>query len=122
MSEINYQFFQKSTNISYTGLKYLLLDLSTVADNSLYYDIIKRYFTIYDVYELKFNKRDVDHISLIDFVGVNILMTDVPIIYYVDRYISLGRNSLWVTLRNCDSDIIIDRNSNIVAFNDIKNN
>lgn len=120
--KINYEYFRLHEKINNDKTRYLLIDISTVADDEWYYDVIKKYFSIYDIYELRHPVRDTEYLSLIDFLGVNILKTDVPIIYFVDRYISLNKNSLWRKLRNCNSDIIIDRNTNIVGFANLENN
>lgn len=119
---INYEYYKSYVTNLPNKLKYLVIDMTTIADGELYYDLIKKYFSIYDIYELKYSYRDASHIPLIDFLGANILMLNVPIIYLVDRFISLNDNSLWGAFRNCNNDIIIDRNTNIVSFNELKNN
>lgn len=98
--------------------KYLLMDLSTVADREWYHAIIKSYFPVIDIYQSSANKRDADKISLIDSLGYNILCTKIPIIYFVDRFISLEENHLWEIYRGMlgSADVIIDRNANMETF------
>lgn len=118
------------TNLSYaieknqsikTNGKYLLIDISTVADFDWFQNLIREHFNLYDTYDFKFEKRDSTHISLIDLLGSNILTLSLPIIYFVDRYISLLNNALWTILRDCSHDIVIDRNLNIIPFNQLIN-
>lgn len=116
--QINYEYFKNKSNFQLRQ-KYLLVDCSSVADRNWFYELIARYFYLYDIYEISYPIRDVSQLSLIDHLGTNILKMSVPIIYFVDRFISLKNNSLWEKFRDCSNDIIIDRNANIVSYLDI---
>ncbi len=119
--DINLSYvLKKNPSTKITG-KFLLIDISTVADFGWFQDIIIEHFSIYDTYDFKFGKRDSSHIPLIDQLGSNILTLSLPIIYFVDRYISLLNNTLWTVLRDCKHDLVIDRNFNIVPFAQLSN-
>ena len=113
--QTNYDYFEIE-NKHQIKQKYLLVDCSSIADREWFYKIIGRYFSLYDIYEVSYPIRDISHISLIDHLGTNILKMNVPIIYFVDRFISLKNNSIWENFRDCSRDIIIDRNANIVSY------
>lgn len=112
--KINFDWLQKRKPIK--RKKYLFVDCSSVADREWFYKIIGQYFELYDIYEIGSPNRDIDHISLIDYLGTNILKTDVPIIYFVDRYIAVSNNTIWSKFRDCSEDIVIDRNANIEFY------
>jgi len=114
--EINFHSLEKTLQKKISSGKYLLIDLSTVADGDWFQQVISQYLEIYLTYEFKYIERDVSHIPLVDALGINIIQTTVPIIYFVDRYISLNGNALWTRLRDCSQDLVIDRNMNIVPF------
>lgn len=117
---INLNYVLKVNDIKFSN-KYLLIDISTVADFDWFKEIIKERFRLYDTYDFKYINRDADHIPLIDKLGSNFLTISLPIIYFVDRYISLLNNVLWTKLRDCRHDIIIDRNFNIVPYKQLPN-
>jgi GT2 family glycosyltransferase len=112
---INYDCFKKENNCQIKR-KYLLVDCSTVADRAWFYELIGQYFPLYEAYEASYPIRDVSHISLIDHLGINILKMNIPIIYFIDRFISLRNNVIWEKYRDCSRDIVIDRNANIVSY------
>lgn len=114
----SFEYFKNNDNYNYR-YKYLLVDCSSVADKQWFHERIEEYFQIYEIYEISYPVRDITHLSLIDHLGMNILKTNVPIIYFVDRYISLQDNSMWEKFRNCSNDIIIDRNANIISYSKI---
>ncbi|MDR0437203.1 MAG: glycosyltransferase [Bacteroidales bacterium] len=116
---INYDYFKNETECSIKP-KYLLVDCSSVADREWFYKVIEQYFPLYETYEMSHPVRDISHISLIDHLGTNILKMNVPIIYFVDRFISLENNSIWEDFRDCSNDIIIDRNANIISYSSVR--
>jgi GT2 family glycosyltransferase len=117
--DINFRSLEAALQKRISSDKYLLIDLSTVADGDWFQQLIGKYLEIYLTYEFKLSERDVNHISLLDELGINIIQTTVPVIYLVDRYIALKANALWMRLRDCTTDLVIDRNMNIVPFCEI---
>ncbi|BAU51868.1 glycosyltransferase family 2 protein [Mucilaginibacter gotjawali] len=117
--DINFQSLEAALRKKVSLGKYLLIDLSTVADGDWFQQVISKYLAIYLTYEFKYSERDVRHIPLLDVLGINIIQTTVPVIYFVDRYIALKANALWMRLRDCAADLVIDRNMNIVPFCEI---
>jgi len=117
--KMNYDYFKNETNCIIKS-KYLLVDCSSVADREWFYKAIEQYFPLYETYEMSHSVRDISHISLIDHIGTNILKMNVPIIYFVDRFISLKNNSIWESFRDCSNDIIIDKNANIISYSSVK--
>jgi GT2 family glycosyltransferase len=93
--------------------QYLLIDISTVADKEWYYETVKKEFSVTDTYHFGATVRDLDRINLIAALGYNLLQTRTPIIYFVDRFISVQDNHLWASLRPHSNDLVIDRNANI---------
>lgn len=98
---------------------YILIDVSTIVDRWWYHDIIRQFTRIVEVYELPSHERDATQLSLMDHLGINILRLRVPLIYFVDRFTSLTRNSLWLALRPYDKDLVVDRNANVLFLEEI---
>jgi hypothetical protein len=92
---------------------YLLIDMANIVDRSWYHEEIRKFLTLLDIYELPTYIRDATAISLMDHLGPSILALNLPLIYFVDRFICLQGNDLWLRLRSRSCDLVIDRNANI---------
>lgn len=93
---------------------YFLVEISSVYDKDWYFQVLlDLQIHISDIYYLGINSRDIDKINLYEKLPVYIQTLKFPIIYFVDEFISLRNNSLWMQLRCIDKDIVIDRNANI---------
>lgn len=113
------KYIEESSNYALRNLKinkrYICLNLSTIANSE---DYIKKYAEALNVqliytYKKPYSKRDCEHIDLFQWLDYNIQALKLPILYFVDNYLSLKNNTLWMLYRNCDNDIVIDRNFNI---------
>ncbi len=109
----SYRFFRQRNPLESS---YIAIDMLNVIDRGWYIDIVKSQFDILDTYEFPTYDRDATSTSLMNHLGINLLRTRVPMIYLVDRFISLRDNALWAELRPFDSDIVIDRNANYETF------
>lgn len=62
-------------------------------------------------------KRDAENTRLFESLGYDIMLLGIPVAYFVDRYISVKDNSFWwQNRRGYKSDIVLDRNGNIVPL------
>jgi GT2 family glycosyltransferase len=113
-------------NIAFKGFgadsaEYLLVDLSSVADREWHHEMLRENFKLISIYNYPMPARDLPAISLIDHLGLNILETRVPILYFVDRFIALRGNHLWHEMRKNKSDLVMDRNANIMRMEEVVN-
>lgn len=103
----------------FTKKKFVLLDLSTIADKEWHHNLIKQYFKLLNIYEYPYIERDVTFISLIEHLNYYHITLKIPIIYFVDRFVSLQNNQLWFDIRANKNDLIIDRNANIISAKEL---
>lgn len=98
-----------------TEPSYLLVDLSTVLDRDWHYLLFKNSLNlnIVDRHMSPAKERDASIVPLYDLLSWNILKLRFPIIYFVDRFISIDNNALWWRIRESEHDLVIDRNGNI---------
>lgn len=102
---------------------YFLVDMSSVYDKEWYYEIFKELnISVCDFYHSSINTRDIQKINLYEKLPVYIQLLKYPIIYFVDEFISLQKNILWMQLRNISEDLVIDRNANIRKLQEIVDN
>lgn len=100
---------------------YLLVDLSSVVDRVWHYDVLREYVKLISVYDYSSGARDLSSISLIDHLGINVLQSRMPILYFVDRFIALQANLMWLEMRVRRDDLVIDRNANVVLLTEVVN-
>lgn len=100
---------------------YLVADLTSVANRSWHHKLLARHFELASVYEYTNDVRDARSLSLIDHLGASLITLRKPILYFVDRFLSLEDNSIWFQLRDCSRDLVIDRNANVVRLADVAN-
>jgi GT2 family glycosyltransferase len=108
--------FQRSRNFA-EG--YLLIDLSSVIDRTWHYDLLKEFIEILSVYDYSPGARDLATISLIDHVGLNVLQSSTPLLYFVDRFVCLQQNRMWFDMRRRKDDLIVDRNANVFLLSEV---
>lgn len=101
---------------------YLLVDLSSVLDREWHYDLLKEFVRIVSTYDYSPGVRDSSSLPLIDHLGLNILEARVPILYFVDRFISLKDNQMWFEMRPHKDDLVVDRNANVGLLSEVVNN
>lgn len=99
--------------------EYLLVDLTSIVDRQSHRDVISAHFPIRDVYEGPMYVRDATDLPLMEHLGPNLAALNVPLIYFVDRFIALRANVAWARLRDVTWDLVVDRNANIRRFTDV---
>jgi GT2 family glycosyltransferase len=100
---------------------YLLIDLSSVIDRAWHYDLLREYVELISVYDYSPVARDLPLVSLIDHLGVNVLESRRALLYFVDRFISLQGNRMWLDMRRRSDDLVIDRNANVALLSEVVN-
>ncbi len=103
----------------YKQNKYILIDLSTIVDKEWHHNLIEKYFNLFNIYEYPYKERDVTFIPLVEHLDYYHITKNTPIIYFVDRFISLKNNKLWFDIRPNKYDIVIDRNANVVLAKEL---
>ena len=99
---------------------YFLVEISSVYDKDWYFQILNDLqVRILDIYYTGINSRDIDKINLYEKLPVYIQTLKFPVIYFVDEFVSLRANSLWMHLRCIEKDIVIDRNANIKKLQEV---
>jgi GT2 family glycosyltransferase len=101
--------------------EYLLIDLSSVVDRAWHYDLLREYVELISVYDYSPVARDLSLLSLVDHLGVNILESRAALLYFVDRFISLQGNRMWLDMRSRADDLVVDRNANVALLSEIVN-
>lgn len=99
--------------------EYILLDLSSVVDRKWHHELIGSRITIRDTYEYNMFTRDALSISLMEHVGPNVAALRVPVVYFVDRHVSLIENASWAQIRDVTWDLVVDRNANVRRMRDL---
>jgi GT2 family glycosyltransferase len=100
---------------------YLLIDLSSVVDRAWHYDLLREHVELISVYDYSPVARDLPLLSLIDHLGVNVLESRAALLYFVDRFISLQGNRMWLDMRRRPDDLVIDRNANVALLSEVVN-
>ncbi len=115
---LNWNLFKAKNAIQNS---YFLIDMTTVIDRDWHLNLITQAFSlkILDQITLPFHKRDDHQIDLYSSISWSTLRKKLPLVFLVDTMLSLKGNDLWINSRNCQNDVIMDRNGNITLFNDI---
>jgi GT2 family glycosyltransferase len=100
---------------------YLVIDLSSVIDRNWHHDLLREFVEVLSVYDYSPGVRDLTAISLIDQLGLNVLQSRTPILYFADRFISLKDNRMWFDMRRRKDDLVVDRNANIALLSEVVN-
>jgi GT2 family glycosyltransferase len=103
--------------------EYFFCNMLSIFNYKFYEDvIISNGVRTYESIRISTANRDSSSLDLFAILGYNIMRIGVPIIYFVDRFTSLRDNYFWVSRRNIDSDIIVDRHANVIMYRDFKEN
>ena len=102
---------------------YVFINLSSMYDWKTYMElIIQAGITILDTSECLIDQRNSSYTDLFNQIDTTLIDSAIPLIYFVDSFSSCYDNSLWFSLRNIESDIIIDSNANCIPCWLIANN
>ena len=114
----NYQFYASRHQIQNS---YFLIDMATILDRSWYLDFItqKLEFNILDRISIPYSQRDSSEVCLYSALSWSVLRKKCPILFFVDSMNSLLNNDLWFNCRDCDADLVVDRNGNVLAIQDL---
>lgn len=116
-TSINYYLQEKSRR------GYIFVNLSSMHDWKTYMELlIQAGLTILDTSECLINQRNSCYIDLFNIIDSALIESKTPLIYFVDSFTSCYDNSLWFSLRNIESDIIIDCNANCIPCWILANN
>ena len=64
-------------------------------------------------------QRDMEALFLMDLVGALAHEVDLPLLFIVDRHISLEHNHAWRASRDTSRDYVVDRHANVCRFDDL---
>lgn len=121
--DMNYYFQQSWDYLKSTELaipkEYYFIDFSTIADKIWYRTLIMELLHIkyLEVYIKPALERDCSHIPLYETLDWNIRNLKCPLLFFVDDFRILKNNKIWTSLRDTSSDLVIDRNANIIPYN-----
>lgn len=104
-----------------TSQDYFVLDCSTIANSEIYLDTVAANLGIHETgrYRCPAPLRDADTINFLDTVPYQIRNYRIPLLYFVDSFLSARGNSLWKHCRKDFNDIVIDRQANIELLQNI---
>lgn len=95
--------------------RYVFCNLMNVSNPDWYEGIIENQnIEKYDLIRKATSNRDSIRESLYDILGYEVMKFEVPIIYFVDRFISILDNEYWWENRDYSNDVVVDRNANII--------
>ena len=100
---------------------YFVFDCSTIGNPELYISTVVSNLKLNEImcYRHPFVQRDASKIDFINFVPHIIRNYKVPILYFVDNFVSFKQNNLWKNCRKNFNDIVVDRNANIELLSNI---
>lgn len=100
---------------------YFILDCSTIANPEIYLDAVTTNLGIHETgrYRCPAPLRDACEIDFLNFIPYQIRNYRIPLLYFVDSFLSASRNSLWKYCRQDFNDIVIDRQANIELLQNI---
>lgn len=99
--------------------EYIACNMMNVANPKWYENEVEDVFKIVDSIFASSKVRDSYIVPLFETLGFNIMKQNIPIIYFVDRFVALEKNELWWQNRASTSDIVVDRNGNILPVQNI---
>lgn len=100
---------------------YFVLNCSTIINSKCYLDLVTERLglKIIDDYEHPYPQRDKVNIDFLNFIPHQIRNYRVPLLYFVDTFLSFCGNSLWKSCRSDFSDIVVDRHANVEFLRNI---
>ena len=121
--DLYFRITSKHFNIQNTLEGYIFINLSTAYDWQNYMQIIQESgFSVLDISESVINERNTIKLDFVNVIDMYLIASKTPLIYFVDSFTSCFDNSLWFSLRDVHSDVIIDRNANCIPAWYIANN
>lgn len=114
-----FQFFLNAHKLQ---KKYIFINMSSYINIDWYKTFIKDNLNIdfYDEYTCLVSTRNINNLQIYDHIPYDFMNLQTPIIYFVDSFYSLERNTLWYIMRNEKKDIIIDINGAICAVEELQ--
>ena len=116
--EESFDYFKKLRRVRRDG--FILIDMSSVVNRPDYHTTIKKFLNISDIYSMPSFSRDDPHIDLLGRLPVDLVRNSAPLVYFVDRFVSLNNNTYWFLARGRSEDLIVDRNCNILSVLDLE--
>ncbi len=100
---------------------YFIINCSTIGNPALYLDAVSTALEIKETmrYNKPYSYRDAQQIDFLNFIPHTIRNYRVPILYFVDSFLSFRENSLWKVCRADFDDIVVDRHANIELLRNI---
>lgn len=105
--------FLKQNRLS--GKDYFVLDCSTIANPEIYLDTVIADLDIREAgrYRCPASSRDAGVIDFLNFIPYQIRNYRIPLLCFVDNFLSAQGNRLWKHCRRDFNDIVMDRQANI---------
>lgn len=100
---------------------YVVLDCSTIANPDIYLNAVFNNLNIKEAarYRSPAPLRDAAQIDFLNFIPHQIRNYRIPLLYFVDNFLSARENSLWKYCRRDFNDIVIDRQANVELLQNI---
>lgn len=101
--------------------EYFVLDCSTIGNPQLYIDTVLQELDLRETlrHQRPYSQRDAQQIDYLNFIPHTMRNYRVPIMYFVDSFLSFRGNSLWKACRAGYDDIVLDRHANIELLRNI---
>lgn len=101
------------------GTEYVACVVMSVVDPGWYVDVMKAFVTIADTITIEARERDASVVPLYPSLGYDLMTQRSPLLYLVDRFVSVQDNVAWWRRRDHTNDLVADRNGNIVKIRDL---
>jgi GT2 family glycosyltransferase len=98
-----------------------LVNLSTLVDLDEPLEVISQYAATKLIATRTPSVRDVESLTLPDILDNKIMLSENPLLFFVDRFLSLRFNALWQSARDTSGDMVVDRHANVFTFDQIVN-
>lgn len=100
---------------------YFVFDCSTIGNPTLYTDYVCKRLNIQvtSYHQRPYAKRDAMQIDYLNYIPHTIRDYRVPILYFVDSFLSFQGNALWKICREGFGDIVLDRHANLELLQNI---
>lgn len=100
---------------------YYLYNFCTLLDAEEYISLFPAFgINVVNQKNITLAERDIEKINLCDYIPTRMIYSNMPFIYFVDKFTSLYNNELYFKLRDISKDIAVDRQCNIVFVSEIK--
>lgn len=104
-----------------TQKDYFILDCTTIANPETYLDTVISDLDVCEVgrHRCPASLRDACEIDFLNFIPYQIRNYRIPLLYFVDNFLSAQGNRLWKYCRQDFDDIVIDRQANVELLRNI---